>query len=279
MTPSTPLKLLTVPARQGAVWVREGFRIFFKRPMVFAGLFAVFMFAVFVLALLPVIGSLLLLALLPLVTLAFMLATRLALQGQLPAPTALVQPLRMGRPRWVAMLKLGVIYAVATFAILGLSDLIDGGAFDALMDALPAIQTKPEVVNAKLADPRLGLGLLLRTALAGLLSVPFWHAPALVYWGGQGCAQSLFSSTLACWRNKAAFTVYSLAWLAAIMLFVTLGSLVFGLLGQLPLLALAATPFSLLLTTVFYASLYFTFADCFDAGAMSAPPASAEPTA
>lgn len=271
-----PLKLKTVPARQGSVWVRQGFRVFFKRPMVFAALFAVFMFVVFLLALVPVVGSLLLLALLPLVTLVFMLATQLALQGQLPTPSALVQPLRMDKTRRIALLKLGALYAVATFAILALSDLIDGGAFDALMEALPSVQTKPELVNAKLADPRLVVGLLLRTGLAGLLSVPFWYAPALVYWGGQRCAQSLFSSTLACWRNKGAFAIYSLTWVAVVMLFATLGSLVFGMLGQLPLFALAATPFSLMLTTVFYASLYFTFADCFDAGGVSAPPASTD---
>ena len=271
-----PLKLKTVPARQGSVWVRQGFRVFFKRPMVFAALFAVFMFVVFLLALVPVVGSLLLLALLPLVTLVFMLATQLALQGQLPTPSALVQPLRMDKTHRIALLKLGALYAVATFAILALSDLIDGGAFDALMEALPSVQTKPELVNAKLADPRLVVGLLLRTGLAGLLSVPFWYAPALVYWGGQRCAQSLFSSTLACWRNKGAFAIYSLTWVAVVMLFATLGSLVFGMLGQLPLFALAATPFSLMLTTVFYASLYFTFADCFDAGGVSAPPASTD---
>jgi hypothetical protein len=269
----TAFKLTTVPARQGSVWARQGFRVFFKRPMVFAALFALFMFAVFVLALLPVVGPLLLLALLPLVTLAFMLATQATLAGELPTPAALFRPLRMDRPRRIAMLKLGAVYAVTTFGILGLSGLVDGGAFDALMDALPHVQTKPELVNAALADPRLGQGLLLRSALTSLLSIPFWHAPALVYWGGQGCAQSLFSSTLACWRNKGAFTVYMLTWVSAVLLFATLGSIVFGLLGQLPLFAVAATPFSLMLTTVFYASLYFTFADCFEAAAPIAAPA------
>ena len=265
----TAFKLATVPARQGSVWARQGFRVFFKRPMVFAALFALFMFAVFVLALLPVVGPLLLLGLLPMVTLAFMLATKATLAGELPTPAALFRTLRMDGPRRIAMLKLGAIYALTTFAILALADLVDGGAFDALMDALPNVQTKPELVNAKLADPRLGQGLLLRSGLTALLSMPFWHAPALVYWGGQGCAQSLFSSTLACWRNKGAFTVYMLSWVSAVLLFGTLGSIVFGLLGQLPLFAVAATPFSLLLTTVFYASLYFTFADSFEAAAPS----------
>ena len=269
----TVFKLATVPARQGSVWARQGFRVFFKRPMVFAALFALFMFAVFVLALLPVVGPLLLLGLLPLVTLSFMLATQATLAGELPTPAALFRALRMDRPRRIAMLKLGAIYALTTFGVLGLSGIVDGGAFDALMDALPNVQAKPELVNAALADPRLGQGLLLRSVLTSLLSVPFWHAPALVFWGGQGCAQSLFSSTLACWRNKGAFTVYMLTWVSAVMLFATLGSIVFGLLGQLPLFAVAATPFSLMLTTVFYASLYFTFAGCFEAAAPIAAPA------
>ena len=73
----------------------------------------------------------------------------------------------------------------------------------------------------------LGLG------LAALLSVPFWHAPALVWWHGQGLAQSLFSSTLACWRNKGAFTIFGVAWMGVLttgLLLVTfLGFLIWGI--------------------------------------------------
>ena len=257
------MRLQTVPARQGVLWVQRAFRTFFKRPMAFAALFAGFMFAVFVLALLPFVGALLVLALLPLVSLAFMIATRIAVGGGFPTPRVFIDPLRAGRPRAVAMLELGLIYAVATFVVIWLSDQVDGGAFEALMEALPASQTAPETVAAKLAAPGLALGLLLRLSLASLLAVPFWHAPALVYWDGHGCAKALFSSTLACWRNRAAFIVYSLAWFALILLFGMVGSLVFGLLGQASFFAVAAVPLSLIFTTVFYVSLYFTFADCF----------------
>ena len=112
---------------------------------------------------------------------------------------------------------------------------------------------------------------MFRLGLAGLLSVPFWHAPALVLWDGQGFAQALFSSTIACWRNRGAFLVYSVAWTALVISVGTGGSLVFMLLGQAQLFALAAVPMSLLLTTVFYASLYFTFADCFATDEPAAP--------
>jgi hypothetical protein len=260
------MKLQTVPAAHGVLWVRQGFGAFFKRPMAFAALFATFMFAVFVLALLPLVGGLLVLASLPLVTIAFMLATRVALDGQPPTPRVFVDPLRADRPRVVAMVQLGVVYALATLALIWLSDWIDGGAFDALMDALPELQQKPDAVAAKLAAPGLLPGMLVRFGLAGLLSVPFWHAPALVHWDGHGCAKALFSSTLACWRNRGAFAVYSLAWLALTIALGMAGGLVFTLLGQPGLFSIAAVPLTLMLATVFYVSLYFTFADCFVAG-------------
>ena len=265
------MKLQTVPARQGALWVRQGFQVFFKQPMAFAALFAAFMFAVFVFALVPVVGTLLVLALLPLVSLGFMIASRMALAGEFATPRVFVDPLRAPRPQAIAMVQLGLAYAAATFLVMFLSDRVDGGAFEALMDAMPGAQTAPQAVADKLAEPGLWLGLMLRLGLASLLSVPFWHAPALVFWDGHGFAKALFSSTVACWRNRGAFTVYSLVWFGLVMAVGAGGSLVFGLLGQAQLFALAAVPMSLLFTTVFYASLYATFADCFSADGTPEP--------
>ncbi|HEX7435699.1 MAG TPA: hypothetical protein VF308_03250, partial [Caldimonas sp.] len=149
------MKLQLVPARQGALWVRQGFAVFFRQPMGFAGLFAAFLFFVFALTLLPVVGPVLLLALLPLGSLGFMVATRHALEGRFPLPRAFIEPLRTGRPRLLSIVKLGLLYAAATWAILWLSDLIDGGALDALMEAQASGQVPPDVIAAKLADPRL----------------------------------------------------------------------------------------------------------------------------
>jgi hypothetical protein len=257
------------------LWVRRGFRAFFKRPMAFAALFAVFMFGVFLLALLPVIGSALVLAALPLVSLAFMLGTSITVHGGFPTPRVFVDPLRVDRPRLMAMIELGLAYAVATYAVMLLSDLVDGGAFEALMDALPGTQTSPETVAEKIGAPGLAFGMLLRFGLAGLLAVPFWHAPALVYWDNHGCAKALFSSTLACWRNRGAFTVYSLVWFALISTFGILGTVVSTMVGQPQLLAVAAVPVSLIFSTVFYVSLYFTFADCFVAAESEVVPEAA----
>jgi hypothetical protein len=267
------MRLQTVPARQGIVWVRQGFRAFFRQPLAFAGLFATFLFAAFACALVPEVGTFIAVGLLPLVSVGFMLATRIALAGAYPTPRVFVDPLRGSRSRAIAMIQLGVGYALATLVIMWLSDVIDGGALEGLMEALPAGKTTPEAAAAKMAaDPRIELGLLLRFALAGLLSVPFWHAPALVHWNGHGWAKALFSSTIACWRNKGAFAMYSLTWFGVIMLIGIVSNLAFALLGLTQVMAVALVPISLMLSTIFYVSLYFTFADCFVDDADVEPP-------
>jgi hypothetical protein len=271
------MKLRLIPAARGALWVRQGFVIFFKQPLGFALLFASFLFALFLSVLLPLVGSLLLLALLPLVSLGFMIGTRKALAGRLPMPNSFIEPLRLGRPRVVALLQLGVLYAACTAFIMWLSDMVDAGALDTAMQTMSSSTASPESMQEALSNSRLQMGLLLRFGLAGLLSVPFWHAPALVHWGAQPAAKALFFSLMACWRNRGAFAVYALTWTAVILVFAVAANLMFALLGQGQLMAMAAMPASLIFSTVFYASLYFTFADCFEVdGSEPAPSSPAE---
>ena len=268
------MKLQHVPARQGALWVRQGFAAFRRQPMGYTALFAAFLFAVLGLGLLPLVGPPLLLALLPLGSLGFMVATRRVLDGRFPLPQAFVEPLRGGRARVLALVRLGIVYAAATWTILWLCDVFDGGALEAVLEAQSTPNATADVVTAKLADPRLEAGVLLRFALLGLLSVPFWHAPALVHWGGFGAGKSLFASTVAVWRNKGAFLVYSAAWFGVLMLFALLANLVFAILGRAQLVPFVAMAGSLVFSTIFYASLWFTFADCFasDDGALQPTP-------
>lgn len=257
------MKLKSVPANQGLLWAQLGVRAFMRRPIAYAALLGAFVLAAFTASIVPFIGPLVGLAMLPLVTLGFMLATRVVVDGGVPTPMVYLVPLRAERGRVVSLLWLGALYAAATFAALWVSGVVDGGALGALMQPVAEGQNASDVVGKRLAAPGLLAGLALRIGLTALLSVPFWHAPALIYWDGQRVAQALFSSTLACWRNRGAFLVYALAWAAFVMTFGTAASLVFALLGSPELFAVAGVPISLMITTVFYASLYFTFADSF----------------
>jgi hypothetical protein len=147
--------------------------------------------------------------------------------------------------------------------VIELSAWIDGGLFEKLQIALATPDVSPEEVNQLLVDPRLAEGMLARMGLATLLSVPFWHAPALVHWGGQGAWQALFSSTLALWRSRGAFAVYALGWVAVTLLFGVLAMLLVLLLGSRQVVSVLAMPGGLVISAVFYVSLWFSFADSF----------------
>jgi hypothetical protein len=126
-------------------------------------------------------------------------------------------------------------------------------------------------IDAVLSEPGVALAAFTGAVLGSLLAVPFWHAPALVHWGGQRAAQSLFSSTVAVWRSKGAFLVYGLGWTALVLLFGLVTAVVFGLFGKAQYGSMLALPAGLVFSTVFYVSLLFTFNDSFGGGAVEAP--------
>jgi hypothetical protein len=256
------LKLQQVAPGQGSVWVRKAFRVFGRQPLGFASLFAAGLFGSLVLGFIPVLGSIATLALAPAVSLVFMIASRRVGNDQSAMPGAIVELIKGGRPRLVALLKLGIAYVAATFLLFWLASVLDGGALASFFATLRDAKLTPEITAARIAEPGVQFGLLLRLLFLGVLSIAFWHAPALVFWGDPGWAKSLFFSTVALWRNKGAFAIYSLVWLALFMVLLAIVSIGAGLFGP-ERFALVAAPLMLVFMTLFYASLWFTFADCF----------------
>jgi len=262
-------RLLDARPRDGAIWVSRSFALFLKRPLAFSALFALFLFAALVMLALPYLGAVLLLMALPLLGLGFMIASRSALADGPVHVLHLLEPLRGGSDDAIArrkmLLQLCGLYAVATALVMLASDALDGGAFERLQILLASARdaAKQKELDALLGDDGLLQGLLLRVSGTALLSIPFWHAPALVWWQGQGIGQSLFSSTLACWRNRGAFLVYGLAWVVTIVVFAVVAGSLFALIGAPQLVTLAAVPAGLMFSTAFYVSLLFTYQGCF----------------
>lgn len=252
------MKLGIVPARQGVVWVRMGMRTFLRQPLALAGLFFLFMGLMSVLTLIPVLGNLLALVLLPSATLGFMAATRQAAQGIFPMPAVLLSAFRAGRDHARAMLTLGVIYAVAFLLVLAVTALADGGQFARLY--LVGGSLNADVVQ----NPEFELALVIGLALYLPLSLMFWHAPALVHWRGVPPVQSLFFSMVACIRNFWALTVYSLTWLAAFMAMGIVVAVIAGVSGSAELVGTLMLPLAMILAAMFFTSIYFTFQDSFE---------------
>ncbi len=263
------MKLNIVPARTGIQWVKLGIRIFLKQPLALTGLIFMYWAAGFLLLLVPFVGPVLALAIVPAATLGMMAATQEAEKGKFPMPTVLLSAFRAGRQRLRAMVVLGMLYATAFMVVVALVPLI--------VD-VPQLQgaATPETMT-----PEIATQFLKAMAVAGILYLPvslmFWHAPALVHWHGIAPVKSLFFSTVACVRNGSALMTFGLGWagvVLAAMMAVAVLSMVTGQMAA----AIVFQPLLLLISAMFTTSLYFTFRDSFVAPTDPEPPTPGEPT-
>lgn len=257
------LKLRTVAAAQGFQWLREGFRTLGKRPMAFVGLASAVVFAALVLPRVSVLLTLVFAAAGPLFTLGFMNAARQR-DAARSAIACFVDGMRLTPATRRPMVMLCAIYAVAAFLAGLLVSAGYGDSMAVLTQSMPGAPPAEPSAGPKGADGRLVLGVLLQLAVGALLAIPFWHAPALVRWGGQSAAQAIFSSTVAIWRNRGAFVTYAASFFGLAMLLLMIGAPLLGALGGGQLVTMAVFSLLLLIPAAFYASLYWTFADCFD---------------
>jgi hypothetical protein len=251
------MKLQIVPARSGNQWVKLGIQTFFKQPLAFSGLFFIFMAVMSVLSMVPVLGNVLALVLLPGATLGLMAATREAAKGQFPMPTILISAFRAGRSQMRAMLVLGALYAAGFLVVLGVSALADGGRFAHMYLVGGSLSAET------LQEGDFQLAALIAMALYLPLSLMFWHAPALVHWHGVSPQKSLFFSLVACVRNFWAFTWYAAVWMG---LFISAGIVVAtlsALIGGAEMVGALLFPMAMVMAAMFFTSIYFTFCDCF----------------
>jgi len=277
------LRLNTVRPIQGWLWIRDAFALWRARPIGFMGLFTFFLLTVLLLAMLvPVVGGVLGLVMLPMLTLGFLIACKAQLAGQPVHPLHFFEGLRHPDPvRRRAQWLLCASFAALTTAVMLLAHAVDDGLFEAWQQALATSQgSRSPEIDKIMADPRLAQGIVVRFGGAALLALPYWHAAALVHWGGQGAAQALFSSTLALWRARGAFVVYLLGWLG-VAAALGAGLTVLATLLQMPgLLGALVVPLGLVVSTVFYVSLWFCWRDSFRDDADMAPrDTAAEPRA
>lgn len=251
------MKLQVVPARTGALWVREGIRTFIRQPLPMGGLFFLLMITLSLPTIIPVLGFFLALCLVPATTAGLMEGTREVRAGKLLNPLVLFVALRQGRAQARAILTLGVLYAVAMLVVMGLSMLIDGGEF--VRTYLGHSPLTREVAE----NPRFRWAMWFSLVLYVPISVVFWHAPALVHWHQVPPAKSLFFSTVAILRNLRAFLVYGLLW-ACLSAFASATLILVSVLtGSPSLAATSMVVLGLLIAAMFFSSIWFTYRDCF----------------
>ena len=204
-----------IPARDGALWIVEGFRVLRAAPLQLMLLSLVLLFAVAFTLSLP--GGF---AVFWLLTPAFAVgphaAVRSAGGGTRPGVALLVQGFRGGN--FAALLRLGAVYLAALLAALGATALADDGRLFRAMVGIERLRIEdlfqPELHRALLAWA------LLETSVLSVL----WYAPLLVAWRQVPAVKSVFFSAAAIVLNWRAMLAFGAA-LAAAMLAVSLAAL------------------------------------------------------
>jgi hypothetical protein len=251
------MKLQILPAHTGITWVKLGVKTFFKQPLALGGLFFMFMAATTFLSIIPVLGTVVALAIFPAASLGLMVAALEALRGNFPMPSVLLTAFKAGKQRTRAMLTLGLMYALGLLGIVMLISALDGGTFEQLDLA------NPEKTRAVMDNPSFQNALVVGAGLYGLLSILFWHAPGLVYWYGINPAKALFFSLVACIRNFGAYVMFFFTWIALLLAASMVLGVVLGIFGLASLGRPILMAFALSMAAMLATSVYFTFRDSF----------------
>lgn len=250
------MKLNLVPATQGTAWVKSGIRVFVRQPLALGGLFFLFVGMMSVLGIVPILGTLASLVLLPSITLGLLQATRMVEAGRFPMPLTLVTALIESADKRRQMIKLGAYYTLAFLICLGITMLIDGGLFAKfyLTGEGGDVET--------LQNANLQMAAVVGTLLYIPMALLFWHAPALVFWHGIAPGKAMFFSLTACWRNKAAVLVYFLTWGGVFIACAVVVSILGSLLGP-AFIQVIYMPLVLVLAAMVTVSVYFSVRDSF----------------
>ena len=245
-----------LPAATGWLWIKQGFALFRKQPAELSTLFLSYMFLMMVITIVPLLGQLLPLVLVPVFSMAFRQACVQVEKGQRVYPNLLLTGFRS--PAFRTLVMLGLLYVLAAIAAIGASALMDGGLFWNVM-------TGNGKVDAKAVQ---GSGITLAMLVAALLYTPaamaFWFAAPLIAWQGMGLGKALFYSFYAVKRAGRAFALYGLGWAAIGVVLPLLLSTVLGqLTGSPVLMMMVLLPLSIILTVVMYCSFYPTYTTLF----------------
>jgi len=242
-----------IPAKDGWLWIKQGFALFRKQPAEMATLFLAYMFLMLVLGMIPVLGQMLPLILVPVFSMAFMQACRQIEAGQRVYPNLLLSGFRS--PTRNKLLKLGVLYLLAATLVVGVSSLADGGMFwKAMMGGGIEANELQDAVGA------IRIAMLMAAVLYVPALMAFWYAAPLIDWQDMPLGKALFYSFFSVKRAGAAFLFYALIWIIILIVVPAIISLLISLLtGSMSAIVFVLLPISVLLTVIMYCSFYATY--------------------
>ncbi|GAB1232575.1 BPSS1780 family membrane protein [Ferrigenium sp. UT4] len=226
------MEIRKLNAVRGWLWIRHAYQLLLRNPLLGISGALASTLVVFVVLLLPLLGPLLAIALLPIMLAGYMRLCR-ALEENEPADLSLL--LAGFRQHTRSLITLGAMLMLGMFFISTLMVFVGGAGFASVMEQVHGAQDMQVLVEAlNNADSQVALALLLGFSLLLVLVVAWQYAPILVFFSGISPWLALQASFLGTLRNIIPYTVYSLIMQ---LVAVVLGILPYGL-GMILLLPL-----------------------------------------
>ncbi|HLR82416.1 MAG TPA: BPSS1780 family membrane protein [Paenalcaligenes sp.] len=237
-----------LPFQYGWYWILAAIETFKKQPMALIFWALITNLLINISYFIPIIGQIALMVLTPSLTFIVLNASQQILKDKRMQLGDWLSPLKKDNT-FARLLKLGGVY----FFFLFVASVVATTPFlDSISAALPAAEQSVDpatLMQAVRTPVMIFLGLYL------LISVLFWHAPALVGWHQIPLKQALFYSMIACWRNKLPMIIYGLFWGGIYYLFNMLSVTLAGGVGS-EFSYFIMTFLSLLVFAILYASFY-----------------------
>lgn len=245
-----------LPAATGLQWIKKGFALFRKQPAEVLMLFLAYMFMMLAIGIIPYLGQVLPLILIPVFSLAFLQACASIEHDKRVTPRLLLTGFRS--PALINLLILGALYLLAATAAVGASSLIDGGVFWNVIVGQTELDPKT-VENSDMAS-----GMLFAALLYIPVSMAFWYAAPLVAWHKMGVFKAIFYSFFAVFRTGKPFIVFALGWgIIGVVLPTIISLFAVILLGNSAVVMMILLPLSVVLTIIMYCSFYPAYTEVF----------------
>jgi uncharacterized membrane protein len=219
-------------AGRGWLWIKHGFQLLLRNPLLGTSSAILCMLTVFVALMIPAVGPLLAVALMPVMLVGYMRICRALEEDEKVEPGMILAGFRRHTSGLIvlgAFLMLGMLFASTVMVTIG------GEPFAALMEQVHSAEDSQVLIQAIAGgDSRISLAVLAGLSLMLMLIVAWQYAPILVFFSGISPWLALRASFVGTLRNIVPYTVYSLIMQVFTMV---LGILPYGI-GMLLLLPL-----------------------------------------
>ena len=234
--------------------MKQGFGLFRKQPGGLSMLFLGYMVCMLLVSIIPLLGQLLPVILVPIFSVAFAQGCLHIDQGKRVVPGLLLSGFR--KPALPVLFGLGVLYIMMAIVAIGASSLVDGGTLWQLVTGQLNPQTSPDVIR----ESNIGSAIVVTLVMYIPAAMAFCFAAPLIYWQHISLGKALFFSFFAVWRSLSAFIVFASTWFA---ISIVTSQLLFMLVGRTPMAIQLMMPLSMILTVIMHCSFYAAYRQIF----------------